>query len=105
MTINKKVCKHIIQPIVKCRLTKVGISRTLYTVVRYGPRSLGGTGIFDPFVIQVTGRIYFLVEFFWKSTPFSPLLWYNLYNQQLEAGRGGRILENNYIEATKWLQT
>ena len=40
MTLNKKECKHIIQPIVNFGLTKAGISSTLHTVVRYGPRSL-----------------------------------------------------------------
>ena len=50
MTLNDKECKHVMQPIVNFGLTKAGISSTLYTVVKFGPRSLGGIIIFDPLV-------------------------------------------------------
>ena len=92
-------------PIVKFGLAKDGISSTLHTVVRYGPWSLGGIGLFDPFVIQGVGQISFLIEHYWKSTPSSPILWANLSTLQLEAGRRGRILENDYIETQQWIQT
>ena len=49
MTLNKKECKNIMQTIVKFGLAKAGISSTLHTAVRYGPRSLGDIEIFDPF--------------------------------------------------------
>ena len=85
------------QHIVKFGLTKAGISSTLHTAVRYGPWSLGGVGLFDPFMIQGTDIIAFLIEHYWDSTPSSPLLWSNLSTLQLEAGRGGSILEKYYI--------
>ena len=84
--------------IVKFVLAKAGISITLRTAVRYGPRYLRGIGIFEPFVIQGTGRIAFLIEHFWRSNPSRPLLRANLDTLQQKAERGGRILENNYIE-------
>ena len=93
------------QPIVKIGLTKGGISCILHTELRYGPRSLGCIGLSDPFMIQGTGRIVFLIKQYWNSTTSRPLLWSNLSTIQLEAGRGGTILENNYIETQKWLQT
>ena len=86
------------QPIVKFGLAKAGISSTLHTALRYRPRSIGGIRIFDPFVIQVAGRIAFLIEHYWKSNPSSPILWSNLSTLQIEAGRGGRILEIDYTE-------
>ena len=78
MTLNKKECKYIMQPIVKFVLTKAGIISTLHTVVRYGPHYLGGIGIYYPFVIQGIVLIEFLIEHYWKSTPSSPLLQANL---------------------------
>ena len=93
------------QPIVKFEHNKDGISSTLHKVISHGTRSLGGIGIFDPFVIQGTYSIAFLIKHYWKLTPSIPLFWDNLFTLQLEAGRGGRILENNYIESQKWLQT
>ena len=95
MPLNEKECKHTNQYIVKFGLTKVGIINTLHIVIIYGTRSLGGIGLFDPFVIQGTGIIAFLVKHYWNSTLSSPILWYNLSTLKLEAGRGGRILENN----------
>ena len=89
MTLNKKECKHIMQTIVNFGLTKAGIISTLHTAVRYGPWSLEGFGVFDPFIIQWSGQITFLVEPYFKFTPYIPLLWDNLYNLQLESGRGG----------------
>ena len=86
------------KPIVKFGLTKTGISSNLHTEVRYGPQSLGGIILFEPFAIQGSGRIAFLIDNYWKSTPSIPLLQANLSTLQLEAGRGGRILENNYTE-------
>ena len=86
------------QSIVQFGLTKAGISSTLHTAVRYGNSSLGGIGLFDPFIIQGTGRITFLIKHYWKSNTSSPLLRDNLDTLQLEAGRGGFILENDYIE-------
>ena len=50
------------QPIVKFGLTNAGISSTLHIAVRYGPRCLGDIGIFDPFVIQGTDQIAFIIE-------------------------------------------
>ena len=83
------------QTIVNLGLAKAGISSNLYTAVRYGPRSLENIRLFDPLVIQVTGRIAFLIKHYWKSTPS---IWSNLYNIQLEAGRGGRILGKKITE-------
>ena len=48
MTINKKECKHIMKPIVKCGLTMAGISSTLHTAVRYVSRILGGIRLLTP---------------------------------------------------------
>ena len=93
------------QPNVKFGLTNAVISSTLHTAVRHGPCSLGGIGLFDPFVIQGTGRIGFIIKHHWNSTPSIPLLRYNLSNLQLEAGRRGHILGNYYIETQKWLHT
>ena len=56
MTLNNKECKQIMQHIVKFGFTKAGISSTLHTAVRYGPRSLRCIGSFDTFVIQGTDR-------------------------------------------------
>ena len=64
MTLNKKLCKHIMQPIVKFGLTKSGISRTLHTVVIYGNQYLGGIRLFDHFVIQIAGNIASLIKHF-----------------------------------------
>ena len=86
------------QTIVNLGLTKAGISSNLYTAVRYGPRSLENIRLFDPLVIQVTGRISFLIKHYWKSTPYRPAIWSNLYNIQLEAGRGGSILGKKITE-------
>ena len=61
MTLKKKECTHVMQPFVKFGFNKAGVSSTLHTAVKYGPRSLGGIGIFDPFLIQGTGRIAFLI--------------------------------------------
>ena len=105
MTLNEKEYKHIMKPIVKFGLTKAVISSTLHKAVRYGTRSLGGIGLFDPFFIQGAGQIYFLMEHYCKSTLYIPLLQANLSTLQLEAGRGGGILENDYIETQKWLHT
>ena len=91
ITLNDKYCKHIMQPIVKFGLTKVGTSSTLHTAIIYGPCSLGSIGIFDPFVIQVTGRIGFLVKHYCNSNLSVPLLRANLSTLQLEAGRRGSI--------------
>ena len=80
------------QPIVKCGLAKVGISSTLHTSVRYGPRFLGGIGLVDLFVIQGAELISFLVGHYWKLTPYIPLLWENLSSIQFEAWIGRSIL-------------
>ena len=93
------------QPIVKFVLTKAGISSTLHTAVIYVPRSLGVIFPFDIFVIQGAGQIDFLVEQFWKSTPYRPLICVNLYTLQLEAVRGECILENKYHETQQCLHT
>ena len=93
------------QPIEKFGLTKVVICMTLHTAFRYGPRSLGCIGIFDPFAIQGTNRIAFFIEQYWKSTPSRPLIWANLSTIQLEVGRGEIISEKNYKETQQWLQT
>ena len=71
------------QPIVTFEITKADINITLHTAVRYGPHSLGGIGIFDPFLIQITSRISFLIKHYWKSTPSIPLLWDNMSTLQL----------------------
>ena len=88
----------------KIWLAKVNISSTLHTAVIYGPRSLRCIRPFDPFIIQGEGRIAFLVKTYWKSTPSSLPIRANLSTLQLEAGRGGCILENNYTGTQKWLQ-
>ena len=93
------------QPIIKLGLTKDYISSTLHTAVRYGTCSIGDIRIFYPFVIQGTVRIAFLIEHYWKSTPSRSLLRENLSTLQMEAGRGRRILENNYMETQQLLQT
>ena len=93
MSLNEKECKNIMLHIVKCGLTKADISSTPHTVVRYGPWSLVSIGIFDPFMIQGVGRIAFLIEKYCKLNPSRPLLWANLFNIQLETGRGGHILK------------
>ena len=56
-------------------------------------------------MIQGTGRIAFIVKHYWNSTPSSPLFQANPSTLQLEAERGGCILENDYTETQKWLQT
>ena len=56
-------------------------------------------------MIQGTGRISFLIEHYWKSTPYRPLLQFNLFTLQLEAGRGGSISENDYTETQQWIHT
>ena len=86
------------QTIVKFGLTKTSISSILHTFVSYGSRYLRGIRLFEPLVIQVAGQISFLVEKHWISTPYSSLLWDNLFSLQLEVGKGGCILENYYIE-------
>ena len=86
------------QTIVKFGLTKAGIISTLHTAVKYGRCSIGGFGIFYPFVIQGTGRIDILIKHYWGSTPYIPLLWAKLSTLQLEVGIGGDILENDYKE-------
>ena len=88
----------------KIWLAKVNISSTLHTAVIYGPRSLRCIRPFDPFIIQGEGRIAFLVKTYWKSTPSSLPIRANLSTLQLEAGRGGCILENNYTGTQQWLQ-
>ena len=65
--IKRENIKKIMQSIVKFGITKAGISSTLYTEVRYGNHSLGGIRIFDPFVIQGTYRIDFLIKHNLKS--------------------------------------
>ena len=105
MTLNKKECKHIMKPIVNFGTTKADISSTLYTAVRCGPHSLGCIGLFYLFVIKGTDIIVFLIEHYWKLIPYIPLFKANLASIQLEAVRGGRILENDYIENQQWLQT
>ena len=94
MTLNEEECKHIMQPIVKFGLAKDGISSTFHTSVRYGPRSLGGIILFDPSVIIGVRKMAFLINHYWKLNPNSPLLWSNLSNLKIEAGKWGRILEN-----------
>ena len=71
------------QPIIKFGPTKDFISSTLQTTVSYEPRSLRGISIFDPFLIQGTGIIAFLVKNYWNSTTSSPLLWANLSTLKL----------------------
>ena len=93
---NRKEFKHTMQPIVKFELTKSGISSTLHMAVRYGPRYIGRIGIFELIVIQGEFWIYFLIKHWWKPTPCIPILRDNLFNIQLEAGRGRRILEDEY---------
>ena len=105
ITLNEEEWKHIMQPIVKFGLTKDNLSSNLNTAVIYEPWSLVRIGIFDPLVIQRTGQIALIIEYYWKSTSYRPLLWDNLYNLQLESGRGGHILENGYTETQKRLQT
>ena len=92
MTVNKKECKHTMQPIVKFRLAKAGIISTLHTLVRYGPWSLGIIIIFDLFVLQGAGIIAFIIEHYCKSSPSIPLPQANIFTLQLEAEIGGRIL-------------
>ena len=98
-------CKHIMQPIVKFRLTKTVISSTLHTVVRYGSRYIGGIVLFEPSVIQAVGRIDFLIKHYYKLTPSRPLLRAGLYILKLELGRGRYIFKKNYTETQQWLQT
>ena len=93
------------RPIVKFGLTKAGISSNLHTAVRYGPQSIGGIGLFEPFMIQGSGRMAFLIKHCWKPTPSSPFLCANLSTLQLEAVRGRHTLENNYHKNQRWLQT
>ena len=83
---------------VKFRLTNSGISSTLHTVVRYEHRSLGGIGLFEPLIIQGTDRIVFLTEHYCKSILSIAPPRDNLATLKLVEGRGGRILENDYIE-------
>ena len=92
MKLNEKECKHIMQPIAKFVLTRAGISSTRHTAVKYGPRSLRGIENFDPFVIQGTVRIVFLIEHYWNSTPSITMLRSKLSTLQLEYRRGGHIL-------------
>ena len=103
MALSKKECKNIMQTIVKFGLNKSGISSTLHTAVKYGLQYLGGIGIFDPFVIQGSVRIAFLIVHYWKLIPSIPLPQAELSTLQLEAGRGGRILENDYTENQQWI--
>ena len=84
------------KPIVKFGLTKHSISSILQKEVRYGPRYLGGIGLFETSVIRGAVQIAFLIEHFWKPNPSSPLIRSNLYTLQFEVGLGSSILENNY---------
>ena len=91
--------------IVKLGLTKAVISSTFQTNVRYGLLYLDNIGLFLYILIQVTGRIAFLIEHFWKLTLSCPILRANLYIIQLELGRRGRILEEGQPKTQQWLQT
>ena len=83
------------QTIVQFGLTKADISIAFHTAVRYGPQSIGGIGLFDPFMNKGAAQIAFLIKNCWKPTPSSPLLCANLSTIQLESGQGGHILEKN----------
>ena len=89
------------QTIVQFGLTKAGIRRILHTVVKHGPRSLGGNRNFDPLVIKGVVRIAFLIKNYWKLTQSIQLFWANISTLQLEAGRGGSIFKNDYTETKR----
>ena len=71
------------QPIVKCVLTKASISSTLHQSFIYGYQSLGGIGLFYPFVIYVEYLIALLIKHCGKLTPYIPLICANLSTTQL----------------------
>ena len=89
------------QPTVKFGLTKAGIVSTIHTVVRYGPCSLGGIGIFDPIRIQGASQIDFLIEHCHKFNPSILLLRANVSNLHLEMVQVGSILNNENPETER----
>ena len=91
--------------IVNFGLNKDVISSTLYTVVRYGTFSLGGIGLVGLIVIQVSGRIAFLVGHLCKPTPSIPLLRDNISTLQIEAYIRKLLPQNSIMVTYRVLDT
>ena len=56
MTVNKKECKHTMQPIVKFGLTKTGMSSTLHTEVSMGLDLLEALDILNSSLFKVQDK-------------------------------------------------
>ena len=104
-TLTQKDCDFIMAPIFGKAFPKAGLPGNLPKAVRYGTIDSGGVGIQDPFLLQGSHRVSYLVHHLWKQTPTGNLLRLSLEKLQVEAGYTSDFFARPYPLVLKHLVT
>ena len=102
-TLTDKELTHIMAPVLMAGLPRANILRTYPRDVLYGPTSLQGLGVTDPYIYQYCRHVHDIVTQPWRHTEIGELIKVNLEGVKLEAGIYGSIFDTD-VEIT-WMNT
>ena len=102
-TLTEKETTHVMAPALMVGLPRSNILRTFPRDVLYGPTSLQGLGLTDPYIYQYCRHIQDIVTQPWRKTEVGGLLLTNLEAAKLEAGIYGSIFDTNL--KLRWTNT
>jgi hypothetical protein len=85
-TLSRNECTYIMAPIYKSGLSRAGISHTIPSAIRYGPATMGGLGLMDPYVHMGVRQVESLLTNTWLKTPTGILMEIALDDISMEMG-------------------
>jgi len=111
-TMTKEECRYIIAPVYKYGLSRAGIPHTIPTAIRYGPYTMGGLGLTDPYVQMGVRKLESFITNTWQKTPTGTLMEIAIDDLMLEIGMQSpftslRLLKKGleYITTISWIRS
>ncbi len=92
-TFTEQELASIVWPLLKTYLPKSGINRHISRKVLFGPISVGGLGLKNPYLTQIINHAIDIVDHSWKKTITGQLIMMSLEHLRLEIGSNCNILE------------
>ena len=92
-TLTQSQLTHIMAPALTAGLPRANIARSFPRDVVYGPVSMQGLGLTDPYVFQYCRHVQDIVTQSWRQTEIGQLIQGNLEAAKLEIGVYGSIFD------------
>ena len=102
-TLTPKQLTYVMAPALTAGLPRSNISRSFPRDVLYGPVSLQGLGLTDPYIYQFCRHVQDIITQPWRNTEVGKLLQINLEAAKLEAGVYGSLFDCPLV--ITWMNT